>query len=137
MLDKINDVSKTLIVGIISIELNENDWDKSLLESIDKLNSIKVISKTTSNIKIAIEEVSNEWDILIGIGESIDELRKRALEFGYHQIFWSLNINNKDNIFIGFNQSDFSSKISPLITKTLSALVKEIKAAKGEEYACK
>lgn len=128
-MDKVYSVSKVLIVGIITVGNKEEKIAKFLQNKFKDIG-VNPISFNSNIVDDAMDKIDESWDIIVGIGESIDRLRIKALESGFHQVFWNVSINSKDILFIGFNKSEFSGTIDPILKKILEDIIKEIKVNK-------
>ncbi|MGG7176890.1 hypothetical protein ACQPU1_04805 [Clostridium paraputrificum] len=125
-MNKVYSVSKVLVVGLVTVGKNEEKIAKILKNKFEDIG-VNTISFNSNRVEDAIDKIDESWDIIVGVGESIDKLRIRALEAGFHQVFWNVSINFKYVLFMGFNKSEFSGTIDPVLKKILEDIIKEVK----------
>ena len=118
--------------------MQENKLRIAIIISDDNKDYIYILLKNKlSNFKINYEiffidsinyedNIYKKFDCIIGIGDEIEELRKNSIDNGFNKVFWNLNLDNKEKIFIGFNKSDFRQSTNELINNVLKEIIKEI-----------
>ena len=105
-----------------SISDDNKDYISKILENI--LRNFKIFFIDTINYEE--ENLNGNFDCIIGIGDEIEELRKYSLDNGFNKVFWNLNLDNKESVFVGFNKSDYRQSTNELINNVLKEIIKEI-----------
>lgn len=132
-------VSKVPSVGIITLD-NMKEINNFLFNKVQEYGAVP-ISICTNELYSALKEVKNFVDILIVSGDDIDAIRGKAIEEGFHQVFWKVHIENTETMFIGFNSRKyiigFAGDIvvlEDILLRKLKDTVLEIKLTNGDKY---
>ena len=112
----------------IAIIISDNNkyYISTLLEN--RLRNLKVTYKVffADTINYKEENINREFDCIIGVGDRINKLREYSIENGFNKVFWNINLDNNESIFIAFNKSDYRQSTNELINNVLKEIRKEI-----------
>ena len=112
----------------IAIIISDNNkyYISTLLEN--RLRNLKVTYKVffVDTINYEEENINREFDCIIGVGDRINKLREYSIENGFNKVFWNINLDNNESIFIAFNKSDYRQSTNELINNVLKEIRKEI-----------